>query len=392
MTRISYIHAVPANEIAQRSIMVPNTPRYIPYNSLTKGEMRLMLLAEQARMLSAAYPEMRHLHQAATMLDNAVYNGVHGLGSFIGAIGPELQDVARAITRAKKEWGPAAGEFLTDRSIWGGLRGVRGIYDAPIVPVTTEDCEDYATRLANKQFGLSRSRFWWKTTPFGDKKKRWKELESECETKKAVEGIMNASLQKSSHHVLYKSLDTLKPQLRQTFVRVKSLLHVAGVQGLGNAAEVGKDLMNTWVETALMRENSTLGFGPVDSVITSLSLAPNAQTLAQEYFGVTDKSRGGSTKSDKIGEPITIALIAGVTALVAAIGKSLASASEFQKQLNAKKTGVLNAAQGFGTEAFSAQQSDFDNDAPVTTPTGSNVSTPLILGGAAVLFWALTSK
>lgn len=388
MTRISYIHAVPANEIVHRAAMVPGVPRYMPYTSLTRGEMRLMLLADQARMLAAAYPEARHLSRAADMMDNAVYNGIHAGVNWIGAIEPELQDVARLISRAKKDWAPATGEFLTEREIATGLRGIRGIYDTPVVPVTTEGCEDYATRMANKQFGLSRTKFWWKTTPFGDKKRRWKELEAECELKKEVEKILNNRLQKSSHHVVYKSLDTLKPDLRKTFVRVKGLLHVAGVEGLGNAAEVGATLMNQWVETTLMRENAALGFGPVDSVITSLSLAPNAPEFAARYFG-DDKTRGGGTK---IGEPITIAVIAAVTALVAAIGKSVASAAAFQKELNAKKAGVLNNAQGFGTEAFKAVGADFDGETVTVTPGASGNNTPLLLGGAAVLIWALTSK
>ncbi len=376
MTRITYIHAIPADEIRDRGAAVTKSQRYLNYTNMTEGEMKLALLQEQARMLSQAYPEMAYLKTASAMLDNALYKGVHGGIQFHGIVDPALYDVARSITNARGQSRPAGGTFLNERNIFASA----GIGDS-IVPVTTEDCEDYATRMANKKYGLDRKKFWWKALPFGGKKGHWKQFEAECKTKKDIEGILNRAITGSSHHVVYKSLDVLKPVLRNTFVRTKNLLHLAGVQGLGNAADVNKTLMNQWVETALMQANAGYGFGPVDSVVTSLSIAPDPGATANAYF-----SGNTSEKQEKIG--LVVATITAVTALVAAIGAAVGKAAEMQKELNAKKNGVMAAANGFGTEAFRAETSDYDTDGQ---PHEAN-KTMIYLGGAAVLGWLLLKK
>lgn len=374
MTKITYIHAVPSDEIKDRSALI-GPANYLPYTQLTEGEMKLALLSEQARMLASAYPEERYLRDAVSMLNNALYSGIHAGVRFDKVVDGRLYDVAKTIEIAKGQRRPAAGDIIGTRNIYNGVAGI----GADIVPQTTEDCEDYATRKANAFYKVDRKKFWWKALPFGGQKGRWKNYKEECETKKEVERILNSAITGSSHHVVYKSLNVLRPVLRNTFVRTKNLLHLAGVEALGNAADVKKTLMDQWIETATMRANAALGFGPVDSVLTSLSLAPNA--VAAAYF---DANGGNSGKWDKVG--VVVATITAVTALVAAIGAAIGSASQMQKELNAKKNGVMNAAQGFGTDAYRAEQTDFDGDTNVS-PTGGNKL--LLLGGAAALAWAL---
>lgn len=378
MTKITYIHSIPSDEMRDRSALVGVGQRYLPYTDMTEGEMKLALLSEQARMLSQSYPEMRYLQDARAMLDNALYAGVHGGINYTGVIDPRLFDIAKSIQVAKNQYRPATGDFLVDR---GPMSKITGI-GAPIVPVTEEDCEDYATRKANAWYKIDRKKFWWKALPVGGQKGRWNQYKAECAVKKEIEGILNRSITGSSHHVVYKSLDVLKPFLRGSLVRTKKLLHLSGLQGLGNAAEVNKTLMDQWVETALMQANSREGFGPVDSVVTSLSIAPNAQALANEYF---------KTGTDaKVGAVLTV--IAGVTALVGAIAKAVSAASEMQKELNAKKAGVMGAAQGFGTEAFRAESSDYDSDAPQSQGQTAGNNTIIYAGGAALLGYFLFAK
>jgi hypothetical protein len=375
MTRISYIHAIPGDEIAQRSAEIRRTSNYLPYTQLTAGEMYLSLLGEQARMLAAFYPEYRYLSNGSDMIDNALSAGLHKGISFVGSVPTELQNVARAITSATRLSSPATGQFLTERNQFTGIK----IGETPIVPMTSEDCEDYATRKANQKYGLERTKFWWKALPVGGQKGHWKIFEAECKVKKEIEQILNKSITGSAHHITYKQLNGSNPLISGLFTRTKALLHVAGVGALGNAAEVGKGLMDAWTETAIMRQNAALSFGPVDSVITGLSLAPDAPDFAGRYF----EAQGGEKwrTGPKIG--IAVATIAAVTALVTAIAAAVGKAAEMQKELNAKKSGVMAAAQGFGTEAFRADASDYTGN--TNNNTGNNVL-PFVLAGAAAIF------
>ncbi len=109
-TGIYEIHgAVPQNEFADRGREIGVSSNYIPYLSLTKGEMRLALLAEQARMFSKAFPEYKEYRRSLTMLDNALNAGVSRGVNFSGAIhGEVLQRVAREIAAASRQQRPAS--------------------------------------------------------------------------------------------------------------------------------------------------------------------------------------------------------------------------------------------------------------------------------------------
>lgn len=390
MTEINSIHGIPVSEFPDRGRLVSSKAPYIPYTSLTKGEMNLAMLYDQASVFAAAFPEFQDYKKARDMYRNALYSGVSAGVSFVGALyDPILQQAARNIARASRQTAPAARIITNRTSLADGVN----IGEAPIYTANFDhDCVQYATKAANKKFGTNHSWQHWKAVPFGPQKKYWKEQKSLCETRVAIEQIMNDHMVNTSPHMLYKSMsEEFRPTLG-TMMIFKKLLHFAGVGSLGIVSEVDTTLMDYWVETGLLRNNAASGVGPLGSISSSISISPDPEKMAWEY-GEFQKKRDGSTKINGIGEPVTIT-VAGITALVTAIGTAIANAAKFQQQLNAKKQGALSQVQGWGTAALEAKKSDFleKGDPPATKDKDKDNSKIILMGAAAIAAVLLLDK
>jgi len=374
MTQISEIHGnINPNEWADRSKMVQFNPSFIPYLALTKGEMQIYLLAEQARIFSAAYPELREYKKAKSMLENALNSGLSNGVNFVGALHSDLlQQVAREINAASKKTAPASNGILIRDSISQGVKGIGEVVDYDF----TGGCIQYATRLANAKFGFSRPWSWWeqtvsKASPEYDYYNRAKLF---CKTQIEIQDIVNSKITDASHHVVYYNLVENFPLIKNSLVATKHLLHIGGIQGLANATGVDRGLMGTWTETSILKKNTIIKAGPLSSVQTSFSLSPDSDRFNADYLKFI-KQRGGSSITG-IGEPISVIIIAIATAITAAAAMA--------KELNAKKVGAMAAAQNYGTVALEAKPSDF-NEPPGYTSGNSNLITFGLLAAGAYL-------
>ena len=390
MTEIRSIHGINQSEFSDRGKMTSKLAPYIPYTSLTKGEMNLALLYDQASVFASAYPDFPEYAQAREMYRNALKSGVSGGVNFVGALySPILQQAAKNIQAASKQTAPAS-RIITGRQSL--IQGVN-IGEGPIHTANFDhDCMQYATKAANKKFWKNKDWNWWKAGifPVAQERNYWKEQKSLCETRVDIEKIMNDNMVDTSPHMLYKNMPSSFPPTLGTLVLAKRLLHYAGVGSLGIVSEVGTTTMDNWIETALLRNNAASGVGTLGSIASSISIGPDPQKMAAEY-GEFQKKRGGAQiGGHRIGEPITITITA-VTALVAAIGKAIADAAKFQQQLSAKKQGALSQVQGWGTGALEAQKDDYLK-AGAGTGTGSDNSNLLLIGGAAVAAFLLLDK
>ena len=383
MTRISYIHDIPANELTDRMAEVPRTPAYIPFSQMTTGEFDLAQLRERAAIYAAAFPENAAFRQSVSMIDNALYRSVHNGPAFIGAIPDELQSVAYLIMKAKTRTAPAAADLYGGRNLAQGIRIGDDIIPASIPGF----CSDYATDKMHKQLGKSHSRKYYEALPpIGYVKNKWKEYRNDCDIIKAVEKIVNDRIVESGHHVLYKSINPTFSGLTNR-VDVKRLLHISGVGALANVTSVKEPQMDAWVETSILRQNANKQVGLVDSVKGSLFLTPDPEKAIAEYYGSGDgKTRGGSKVNGHIGEPVTIA---AVTALLTVLVTALGNAAAMQKELNNKKAGALSAAQGFGTTAFKSEQGDWGAGGSPGQTQNSGLSKPVLYGGAALALYLL---
>lgn len=383
MTRISYIHDIPANEMADRLLEVSRTPFYIPFSEMTTGEFDLAQLRERAAIYSAVMRENESLKKAVTMLDNALYRGVHNAPAFVGVVPDELQSYAYMIAKARQRTAPAAADLYGGRNLANGIRIGDDIIPASIPGF----CSDFATEKMNKQLGKNHKRSYYEALPpIGYVKNQWNKYRAECDTIKAVEKIVNARIVESAHHVVYKSVNPAFSGLTNR-VDVKRLLHISGVGALANVTTVKEAQMDAWVETCILRQNAQSQVGIADSVQSSLFLSPDPEKYLAAYYGPgSGTNRPGAQMNGHIGEPITLAAI---TALLTVIATAIGNAAKMQQELNTKKAGAMAAAQGFGTTAFKAEKGDWG----ITTgqpAQSSQGNTALLVGAAAVGLYLLS--
>jgi hypothetical protein len=344
--------------------------------------MRLALLREQAAIMAAAYPDFPEYARALVMVDNALNRGVSNGVSFVGAIPDNLQAVAAEIARASQLTRPAAADFYGRDSLAKGVR----IGADPIVPISiTEDCEDYATRKANQLLGKDQKKFWYKVQPpITNQKKKWLGFLEACKLQKDTERVLNARLESSAHHVLYKDIASGFSQIAGSRMDIKRLLHIAGIGGLASAATVSPAIMSEWTEVGVLRANAGVGVGPLPSAQSGFIVATNNNQQVLDAYLAWSKQRGGSTINGIGFEPVTVTLIVG--AIVSALGAVTKLLAEINQ---GKRINLQAQAQGFGTPAFSAEQGDFSM--PAGSGAGGGIN-PLLLLGAGVGLYLLTDK
>lgn len=382
-----------AGEMPDRGKLVSAKAPYIPYTALTKGEFNLAILYDKATILAAAFPEIKVFGQAAGLYRNALQKGVSNGVSFVGALhDPVLQQAARNIATASRQMSPAAGAFIGRLSLGNGVH--IGDDPANFTGDFDHDCVQYATKAANQYFHRSKDWTWWKNSPpgFGPaqvERNYWQMKKSECETKVAIEKILNDNMVNTSLHLVYKDLSSGFKPILGSQVLTKKILHAAGVGGLGNVAELSSVMMDNWVEAAIIRKNASIGAGPNGSIAASMALAPDPAGYVAQYNAYLAKNPAANPKYDKINGPAAIGspivVITAITALIAAIGNAIGKAAEMQKQLNSKKAGALAAVQGYGTPAFSAEQADF-----LTAGDSAGNNNILLIGGALAALYLLT--
>jgi hypothetical protein len=361
MTRISTIHGIPFNEYADRSANVA-AKDYFPYLSMTKGEMELALLRQRAQMYAGFYPEYPVYRQAVAMLDKALKDGDTGV-NYIGAVPDDLQGLAATIQTAAKKRQPASRAGFQPSAKVGSIIPVQQRYDecykAEIERLRAQDPFGYAT-------------------PAG-RQKQENFAKAKCGQAFTIETILNNGIEKCGHHLLYKSLprNYAVPQ----DVSTKRILHGTGVEGMALVGDIDTDLMYLWVENGILLKNTEQKIGPLNSTYTSMYLAPDPEQALNQYkawlqgqpVGKQAKIKAGGI--GKIGiDPIT----AGV--IIAIVG-ALTAAFDMLKEMRKQKAYAMVQAQGFGTQAFSANQGDW-----MGAPSANNDNLLLIGGAAAALY------
>lgn len=348
MTRISEVHGlknIPANEFAGRGAEIKK-PAYVPYLSLTKGQMELSLLKQRADILAQFYGKDRPQYaEASKMIANALHVGLHGY-KFMGAIPDVLQGVAAAIEKAKWQTAPASRSLFAPPAKIG-----------QIIPIE------------------ERRKACWEAAG-NDMFKR-----NKCNQAFEIEKILNDGLEKSGHHMLYKSLPGAYSYPQD--VRTKKIFHNTGVDGLANAGNIDADLMTAWVENGIMLVNAQNGIGPIGSVISSLHLAQDPGAELKSFLTWAGPSASKWTQGGINGIGITIDAV--VAALLGILKWVINMAKKLLEFLRSAKAFAMSEARGFGTKAFNAGQDDWILRQSNPQTTGANPLLYLLLGGAALL-------
>lgn len=329
-TGIYEIHgAVPQNELPDRGREVGLSRNYIPYLSMTRGEMRLALMAEQARIYAKAFPEFKEYRQAVTMIDNALNTGVSRGVSFVGAIhSPVLQQVAREIAAASRNQRPASRAGIYGRDSIGTGIG------------------NFAVESGKRLFDCLKAAGM-------DQNKR-----SKCYTSYGIEKTINERIKDASHHMLYKGIrqsDTVTAT-----VIAKALNHRLGVEGVALAAELEYSMMDQWTENSIILKNTDKNIGPINSRDSTFAMRDNLMP--------------------KIG-----CEAACVTIILAIVAAASAVAQKWIEAMRSQKAYAMSEVKGFGTKSYGPEDGDWGGGSDGTS------NNTLLIGGAALAAYLLLS-
>jgi hypothetical protein len=362
VTSIEGIRNIPFNEMPDRGANVPRSLDYIPFATMTTGQFDLSLLRQDIITKAGLYPEYKEYSRAKMMVDNALRGQINTTGVYADSV---TQYVGKKIMEASKKGGGVSGLGITIPDRIGDL----------VVDLGLGNCDTWALAKLNDIHDrdytspppLSWGNSW-------DKTKR-KHLEYfldyllECKQLKDIEQILNAGILKTSHHMLYKDLKSAATWPNR--VDTKRILHEAGVQSLGRVGDLATSKMNEFIEVAIKRQNAIVGVGDLSSQQSALLLSQTPEQY-EAQIGV-----------------VSVVLL---TKLVIALTAAIAAASTLVNSLSAKKAGAFATAQGFGTEAYSAQKEDWDKKTPensTDTDGGNNI---MLISAAALGVYFLTNK
>ena len=387
MTKVAVIHGLPGtqNDDAPRQ----RTPwMNINWGKMTSGELSLALILHQVEMNKNWYGDPTgQLQSSATALENALYHGVHRLGSINAP--NVLPQVAKAINIAKRQTRQAGTAFSSTRDPRrsGLVPEMIGMPDAEFDKYFKDflgkgDCGDGIKKTVKNNWPFG-SDIIWTGQPVIDLRNN-KELTdgqrdkiiNACYEQANIIKIYNDKLVTASPHVLYNFVTN--PNNTTSTVATKTVLHQTsrsllgpGISGLSNQ-NINLFLRNGVMQMALDNGQGELGPMSPEDMIANLA-------------------KGGS---DGVGELTTAAIIGIITAITA-----LAStAGEILRVLLPPKDQVaLNTIQGFGTEGFGPESTDWvgHNSTGKNNPTAKasmNWILPVLIGGGALLWGAKSVK
>lgn len=365
MTKISEIHGIPANEFHDRGRMVA-TLNYVPYLSLTTGEMELYLAAQRAKIRAQFYgSDAPQYAQAYQMIENALHAGVHGGIRWMGAVPDYLQSVAAMIKQAERQTRPASKTGLLLRG--GQVNGI-GQTTIPI-----EQRKQACIEAAWKKAKIDKLK--------GAQKKIVEDyIKGKCNRQFNIEKIFNDAIENTGHHVLYHRISQNNEMPERVFTKL--LLHTSGVQGMAGAGDVQTTLMGSWVETGIVGKNAAIGVGPIDSIKAAVQLSNDPDGYYQRFYG--DIAASQQKKKDKMNPTLNGIGIIPAVAIIGAIAGALGAAAALINSLRGQQ--ALIKAEAFGTDAFSAAETDWTKGANNPEVSGGlSPMTILLLGGAALL-------
>lgn len=395
MTRISIIAGpVPSDEISDRAAGVQPAPYFNPL-VMTEGQAYLTLMRNQALTLSQYYPDRKFYKKAVVLADNALHMGI-GAPLPIGSVDPTLYPVMRAINIFKTQRQPAVmprqnasvGSWAAESLVAGVIPQVNQefvswwwINDSAYLKTKFKDAQQLKgvlNDIGDKARLLPRNEF----------EKRWAEFSSKFETLKFVTDLYNKTIDKFSHHPLYNFLPEGRLNDYPANVITKNILHAAGIQGCANAGNFSVQNMAMWTRNGILNSNIAGNAGALSPEQTAFQLTGlPAKDFPQWLSGKAaqpNKSRPGVNGYDEIGNPVVIAVLALVSAAIAAAAQIITS-------FNAKNIAAMNSVSGWGTQAYAASESDWAKyqqqiqEAQDKAET-DGISWPLVAAGGAAAY------
>lgn len=407
MTKISYIAgAVPTNEFADRANQVTPLPYFNPL-TMTDGQAYLTLMRDQAITLAQYYPENKTYRKALALIATQLNKGVNGFRPYYGVVDRSLYPVARAIDMYHERRQPAvlpnvakvAGSWTDESLIAGEVPtpdadflawwwSVDSAYLKTKGIKTLDMLRAWADKYINKlNLTPEQNAANQKVYDAGPRQRRT-EFQIKYDTLKYIVNLYNTKLDTFAHHPLYSFL----PQRNQypPSVVTKNILHSAGVQGMAQVGDFSTQNMALWTRNSILRSNIAGGVGALSPERTAFALSGLPESEYGAFLGTSVNPVGSATKWKSVGDPVSASII---VAIIGLLGTAVTAAMQWLKEAQAKREAAMASVQGWGTQAFSANETDWDGYTQKPIPSGgSDLSTPLLIGGGALALWALNQK
>jgi hypothetical protein len=304
-TKVALVHG-----LNTESTKIPAT--YLNYTSMTDGEMSLQILKERLKLYAAVHsdsPLVPTWRKGITMIDNAIYKGVHGTSANLGLFGflnPELNFVSKTIKQAKQRFAPAANFVqLEDRKHVGDGTD-------PLIQVTDPrlTCNYPSEDLRRTQPAV-----------YEIAMRNYRECEKRViEDNKMREGL-NQYMPTTSHHYLYefcenKLLENNNPLRFDTKLKITehkrvipNLAHVSGISGAN---------IREWARLSVERQHAAKDLGVMSPEQAIQILMQNPQQGLVDEYG-NPRVNGGFLLACAAGGAATLAACAVVLLAVAKI-------------------------------------------------------------------------
>jgi hypothetical protein len=362
MTKIYHLHGAPAIHTGRNkpspTERLADAPRIgtakpnIDYSGMTEGQLTLVLLDEQLKILKNYYGDPDGVYQKAR---NIIYNTAkdpHRISGHDGYIDPSLYNLMPYIEYAMERSKPAGianahiGDFASDRDrLLAECKHITNELRKTIPPTCgitpMKSCLD-----ARKAAGAYQAK---KLDGTKISREELNKLYADCQDQVFFMDLYNKYLEGSSPHVLYEFLD---PSTVTGTANFKANNHRLANSSMARYSKLDRTNIVLWERNGIMRASAAKGL---------IDISPEA--FIAEWRKV---------KSNSIGDPITLGTI-----LLAAI----AFASKMLDLLLTKKASFASEVRGYGSEEFGPQEGDFEN----SSGSGFDFKSLLIPAGALAL-------
>jgi hypothetical protein len=326
MTNIAYLRGIErGNPPADFSRTIVPGAALDPLQ-MTKGEMKLALLADQLRLVGSYYDNAGQ-KRAAEIITDLLAQGFHNAAPITTGV----PGVDAAIRKAQRQKRPASGAAFIRKNRAAGLpeaaiAGIQGQATIGEVLIPFQSCDEYIEYPSFNPYdpyaGVDTSR------------PTYLPGYNECRQTQEYIGLLNTKLAPSSHHLLYEYVGAGEPGA----VSAKRVLHRNAVSNLAKVTKLDLELFRGWLRNGVIRNNTINGLDPLQPEDTYAILKQSSQASVGELI-------------------VTLTAIGKLLAIL--IGAISATAALIGALKNPDKMLLQNSAQGIGTPTFGPEKDDF---------------------------------
>ncbi len=341
MTKISYIHGfggqLPADEWSDRSKNVAQA-QFLNYTGMTAGELKLSLLYDQLSIFAAYYPENKDYQAAKNTVENILYAGLGNVPISTTGTSDLTRFVNKVAAKAKKQTRPVGFIKPKDKTILAAKNFVFATKENIGDPLIPFNCDDYIA---------------YEWTPSGDvvvyPQGSW--AYDQCQKQLEYVNLLNQSLEKSAHHLLYTYIKN--PSAQPATVAAKYVNHTLAIATLAEVCALPTEEMRLWLRNGVIRNNVRVGAPPEQPEDTY-------QALKTHWT-----QQGGSVQGFQALLPVILQIIG---AIITAIGATKALVDSLRQS---DRQRMENTAKAIGSAPFGPEDVDFAG----WTPSSSGIDT-----------------